>query len=73
MNQGQEQFFHFILERVQEGKQEEAKGLLEEGFEKQEEGTFNAVYMESFIPRMLDMLKPEYMEEVKGIMTQFKG
>ena len=73
MNQGQEQFFHFILERVQDDRQEEAKGLLAEGFKKQEEGTFNAVYMESFIPRMLDMLKQEYLEEVKGMMMQFKG
>ncbi len=73
MNQGQEQFYNFILERVQDEKQEEAKALLTEGFDKQADGTFNPEYMQSYIPRMISLLKPECIEEVKGIMTQFRG
>lgn len=73
MNQGQEQFFHFILERVQDDKQDEAKALLAESFSKQADGTFNSEYAASFIPRMVAILKPESIEEVKGIMTQFTG
>ena len=34
MHQGQEKFLGFILERVQEGKVDEAKSLLAESFKK---------------------------------------
>ena len=71
MNQGQEKFFTFILERVQEGKQEEAKALLSESFQKQMDKTFNMEYLNSFIPKMVSLLKPEAVKEVKGIMEQF--
>lgn len=71
MNQGQEQFFNFILERVQEGKQEDARALLAESFGKQAAGTFGPDYLAGFIPRMTAILKPEHVEEVKAIMTQF--
>ncbi len=73
MNQGQEKFFNFILERVQDEKQEEAKALLTEGFDKQADGTFDQEYMQNYIPRMIALLKQECIEEVKGIMTQFDG
>lgn len=71
MNQGQERFFNFIMERVQSGKQEEAKELLNESFSKQTEGTFNREYLEEFSQKMIAILKPENIEEVKNIMTQF--
>lgn len=71
MDHGQEQFYNFILERVQEGKQDDAKALLSESFAKQADGSFNAEYMENFIPRMMAILKPECMEEVQNIMQGF--
>lgn len=71
MNQGQEQFFAFILERVQENKVEEAKALLAESFKKQSEGTFTYDYISKFIPTMIALLKPENVEEVQSIMVQF--
>ena len=71
MNQGQEQFYNFILERVQEGKQDDAKSLLSESFAKQADGSFNTEYMENFIPRMMAILKPECIEEVQNIMREF--
>ncbi len=71
MNQGQEQFFNFILERVQDGKQEDARALLSESFAKQADGSFNREYLESFNPRMIAILKPECIEEVRTIMQGF--
>ncbi|MDB1922118.1 hypothetical protein PMY56_10245 [Clostridium tertium] len=71
MNQGQEKFLGFILERVQEGKVDEAKSLLAESFKKQSEGTFSHEYIIEFIPKMIALLKPEKVEEVKAIMQQF--
>lgn len=71
MNQGQEQFFDFILERVQEDKVAEAKALLAESFKKQSDGTFTHDYITEFIPKMIALLKPENVEEVQAIMVQF--
>ncbi len=71
MNQGQEQFFNFVLERVQDNKKDEAKALLSESFTKQEEGLFSVEYMNNFSSKILKILKPEYAEEVKTIMQGF--
>ncbi len=73
MNEGQERFFNFILERALEGKQEEARALMNESFEKQAQGAFTKEYAMAFMPRMLALLKPEHVEEVKGIMMQYGG
>jgi hypothetical protein len=59
------------MERVQNGKQNEAKALLDESFKKQMDGTFNAEYLKGFMPKMMKLLKPESMAEVKTIMSQF--
>ena len=71
INPGQQKFFDFIMDRVQEDKQDEAQALLEESFAKQADGTFNAEYLATFAPRMIVLLKPEAIEEVKGIMAGF--
>jgi hypothetical protein len=71
MNEGQKKFFDFILERIQSGKEEEAKALLEEGFVKQADGTFTPEYMQNIIPKYLAMLKPENVDEVKNVMMNF--
>lgn len=73
MNNGQEKFFNFIMERVEKSNQPKAKELLNESFAKQDEGTFNKEYMMSFIPRMMELIKPEYMDEVKNIMMNHKA
>ncbi|GIM32234.1 hypothetical protein [Paraclostridium bifermentans] len=73
MNNGQERFFNFIIERVSLKNQDKAKELLNESFKKQDEGTFNKEYMMSFIPRMLELIKPESIEEVKNIMANHKA
>lgn len=73
MNNGQEKFFNFIMERVALENQDKAKELLSESFAKQNEGTFNKEYMMSFIPRMIALLKPECVEEVKNIMNNYNA
>lgn len=73
MNNGQERFFNFIMERVALENQDKAKELLNKSFKKQDEGTFNKEYMMNFIPRMLELIKPECIEEVKNIMSNHKA
>lgn len=67
----QEMFSNFILQRVKEDKMEEAKALLAENFKKQDEGTFTKEDVEQFVPKMLEYLKPEKIEEIRTIAKQF--
>ncbi|PGL71073.1 hypothetical protein [Bacillus sp. AFS055030] len=71
--QGQEMFLNFILERVQEGKEDEAREILLENFRKQDEGTFSLDEVQQFVPKMITLLKPEKLEEVKAVVMQFAG
>ncbi|MEG0386595.1 hypothetical protein [Solibacillus cecembensis] len=71
--QGQEMFLHFILQRVQEGKEDEARVILLENFKKQDEGTFSQKDIQAFFPQMLTLLKPEKLEEVQAVAKQFSG
>ena len=71
MNEGQEKFLGYILERVQEDKIEEARALLTESFRKQEEGTFAYEDALQLIPKMISLLKPEKVEEVQAVVKQF--
>jgi len=73
MNQGQEQFLGFILERVKEDKLEEAKALLADNFKKLAEGKFTYDDITESIPKMLALLKPDKVEEVQAVMKQFSG
>jgi hypothetical protein len=71
MNPGQEKFSGYILERVKEDKVEEAKALLADNFKKQAEGNFTHNDITQFIPKMIALLKPDKVEEVKAVMKQF--
>ena len=73
MNQGQEQFLNFIIERVNEDKVEEAKSLLAENFKKQEEGTFTREDITNFGPKIIALIKPDKVEEVQTAMNHFAG
>lgn len=73
MNQGQEKFLNFIMQNVEEENQDKAKELLMESFNKQDDGTFNQEYIMTFIPRMLALIKPENIEQVKSIMMNHKA
>lgn len=71
MNPGQEKFYHFIIERVQEDNKDQANELLHESFEKQANGSFDKKYLEAFKPKLVALLKPEHIEEVQAIMKEF--
>jgi len=73
MNQGQEMFYNFLLDRVQDGKQDEAKALLEESFVKQAEGTFTREYAAEVQMKMTAILKPKAMQEVMAAMAHFNS
>lgn len=71
MNQGQELFYQFFMDRVKEDKKEEAKALLLDGFERQAAGTFNQAYLQEKMPLYFDYIKPEAIEELKKAMEHF--
>jgi uncharacterized protein HemY len=71
--EAQEMFLNFILQRVQAGKEDEAKEILMENFRKQEEGTFTQEDIEQFVPKMLSLLNPDKIAEIQAIAKQFAG
>lgn len=71
MTYGQKRFFDYIMKRALEQKEKDLEALLKEGFSKQAKGVFTAEYREEYASRMLALLKPEHMEEVKAIMDQY--
>jgi hypothetical protein len=71
MNQGQEMFYNFFIERAMDNKREEAKALLEESFAKQAAGTFDMAYLQEIMPKFFAVVKPEAIEEVKKAMDHF--
>jgi hypothetical protein len=47
------------------------RSSLNESFGRQASGTLDQTYLDGFIPRMIALLKPESINEVKAIMRQF--
>jgi len=71
MNEGQENFFTFMLKRVQEGKQDEAKNLLMESFAQQQT---KPLTKESFLElksQLLGLIREDAVQEVSGAMDHF--
>ena len=73
MNEKQKKFLQVILQRVEAGNQEKVKALLEESFAKQDDGTFCIEYLQSINPKILKLIKPQFYEEVKDIIYNFKA
>ncbi len=71
MNQGQQMFYNFFIERTKEDKKDNAKALLDECFAKQEAGTFDKMYLMSISPKMFSYIKPEAVDELKTAMESF--
>jgi len=71
MNQGQEMFYNFSIERAKDGKKEGAKALLDESFAKQAAGTFDMAYLNELKPKLFAIVKLEAIEEVKKAMDHF--
>ena len=62
----------YSLQNVSEENKYSAEVLLKESFAKQDNGTFDQEYMKFFIPRMISLIKPEKVEQVKQIMMNHK-
>ncbi|MDO5517691.1 MAG: hypothetical protein Q4F66_09040 [Clostridium sp.] len=73
MNEGQEKFFNFILDNTREECKLQAHGLLVDSFSRQADGTFDSKYLEEFIPKMLELIKPQSIEQVKNILMNYKA
>ena len=73
MNEGQQKFMNFIMDNAKEESKLQAHGLLIESFSKQADGTFDEEYLCNFIPRMLELIKPENVDAVKNVMMNYKG
>lgn len=71
MNPGQKQFYDFFIERTKDDKKEDAKILLEAGFERQAAGTFDKTYLDEVMPMYFELIKPEAVEELKAAMAHF--
>lgn len=69
----QEIILDYILERVKEDRVEEAKTLFAENFKKITEGSLAKEEMMMLIPVAMDLLKPDKVEEVLGMMNKFAG
>lgn len=73
MTEMQQKFSDFILSKVKEENVEEVKALLNEAFEKQREGSFNLMYLTSFVPKLMGYVKEEAKDEVMKIVDEFKS
>lgn len=71
MNSGQEQFFAYILDCVQENHVEDARNLLLENFKAQAEQNFSNEDLEKFNKTLEGMLKSEKKDEVMAILSKF--
>lgn len=73
METGQQRFYDFIMERVDDENQKDAEALLRDSFSKQADGTFDNDYLNGFNPRLLALIKPESVEEVRKILMEFSS
>ena len=73
MNPGQQNFYNFILARAQEGKAEEAKALLLENFKLQDEGGFTKEVMGQNVMKLMALVKPEHLDELKQAAAHMGG
>ncbi len=71
MKEGQEQFLTFILDRTKEDKKEKMQALLAEMFERQQTGKLDKMYLMTKAPKLLACLKPEAIDEVKQVVSEF--
>lgn len=71
MNPKQKMFHDFFMAMVQGGKGAEAEELLQTGFRKQDEGTFNAAFLQEVMPKYYALIKPECIDQLKKAMSHF--
>lgn len=73
MNNGQKMFHDFFMRMVRDGKQAEAEALLAAGFRRQDEGRFDAAYLQEKMPEYFALVREECAEQLKQAMAHFSG
>ncbi|MDR1001655.1 MAG: hypothetical protein LBL82_00050 [Oscillospiraceae bacterium] len=68
-----EQLVSYILARVKDGKQREAQKLIDEVIARQERGGLNQAYIMSITPAAISLIKPQYLNDVRKAISNFKG
>lgn len=71
MNKGQQMFHDFYMSLVKDEYVQEAQELLAENFRKQDEGTFDGSYLQSIMPKMYSMIRPECEDKLREAMQHF--
>lgn len=71
MDQQQEKFYQYILDRVEEKNIDRAKVLLGKTFEKQDEGNFTKCDVTVLVPLLLSIVKPESIKEVQDLLKSY--
>lgn len=73
MNEMQKSFHDFFMSMVRDDKKSEAEQTLAEAFKKQDEGAFDAAYMQTIVPKYFSLVKPECVEQLKKAMAHFSS
>ena len=73
MNFQQKMLRGYVMSMVREDRRDEAERVLAEGLARQDEGTFDAAYLESMQPTYLDLVKPEHVGTLQNAMAQLSS
>lgn len=71
MHSGQQKFLAFFLENTLSEKQEEAKAILVQSFADQQTKKMTLEDFHALQAKVLPLVKPEKLDEVKGAMAHF--
>lgn len=73
MNNQQKMFHDFFMAMVAEDNRAEAEATLAAAFQKQDEGTFDAAYMQTIVPKYFALIRPECKEQLRNAMQHFSS
>ena len=73
MNEQQNKFHDFALKRVMPGKEAELEALMTESFKRQDEGKFTPDYMSEIVPKIIALIRPEYVQEFQQAAAHMRG
>ncbi|MBP2098716.1 hypothetical protein [Enterococcus rivorum] len=73
MKPSEKKFYTFILDRTKPEHQEDMKHLLVELMDRKSTGELNKMYLIGVTPRALSYLKPEAVDEVKKVVSDFSS
>lgn len=73
MNKEQKRFHDFYMDMVIDGQKEQAEKLLQEGFKRQDEGTFDSAYFKEASKKYFEYIRLESKEKLKEAMADFSA